>query len=165
MASSDWLIVSLRRKRSRHRPSRRRLLGPDAPASFRRRQRAGARGDLPAFDPPQAELPLLSGFDQYYAHRAAGAARRKAREVGVCLLVCFSFMYLCLACYCEACLSLVRYVWEWRRYTTHYHLKQRMNSANRCRWARAVSKEMQKSWVAGGAASTALVEEVAVIKS
>ena len=28
-----------------------------------------------------------------------------------------SFMYLCVPCYCDACLSLARGVWEWSRYT------------------------------------------------
>jgi len=28
-----------------------------------------------------------------------------------------SFMYLCVSCYCDACLSLVRCVWERRHYT------------------------------------------------
>ena len=33
----------------------------------------------------------------------------------LCILV--FFIYLCVPCYCDACFSIVRCVWEWKRYT------------------------------------------------
>jgi len=38
-------------------------------------------------------------------------------SITVTYLSSCSFMCLCVPCYCHACFSLLRCVWEWRRYT------------------------------------------------